>query len=333
MNLTQPLESVSEATLDRLIRAGLVAVVIGIALVGAVYYLDRHPLTGPSLVERQTAAAEDAVRKHPNNLGLRLQLANVYRDAKQPGNAVEQYEAILKIDPGQRTAMLGKGEVLAGQGKLPQAARSFRDVISKSGGGEFAAVDPQLESAYYGLGSVALELGQPRDAIKALRRAVSIEATDADAWNLLGTAALNDGSPKLAVAALRRAVLLVPTGWCQPYKRLSDAYRTLKSRARAEYAGAMVDLCEKRPADAASRLRPLTSGPGRVDVLVGLGMVAESQSERAGAIRWYRKALTADKSNFAARTALGRLGVGTAHQSGQSSLPAGHPSGGGGQPQ
>lgn len=307
MNPFRRFESISEQRLDRLLRAGISAVVVGIVLVGIVYFFDQRASTEPTLLERQTTSAEAAVRKTPNNIGLRLKLAEIYRVADKPDKALEQYDDVLKVESSHRVALLGRAEILAAKGRLTEAAKSFEKVIGKSGGEEFSSVDPLLASAYYGLGSVALKQNRMNDAMLALERAVRIEPADGDTLYLLGTAALKAGHPGRAVKALRQAILFVPTGWCEPYDQLSAAYTALNRKPQAEYAGAMVDFCKKRPDDAARRLKPLTSGPAAVDAMLGLGMIAEAQSDRAGAIRWYRKVLAKDSKNFSARSGLSRV--------------------------
>ncbi len=301
-----------EQTLDRLIRAGLKAAVVGVALVAVIYFLDR-PHNGPSLVDRQIAAGEQAVRASPANVGLRLALAEAYRAAHRQDGALEQYSAVLEVKPNQ-VALLGRGEILSERGDLPAARKSFEQTIGKTGSGEFDRVNPQIESAYYGLSSVMLRQHQPSKAMHELKKALDIEPTDADAWYLMGTAAIESGAYDRAEKALRQAVLYVPTGWCAPYQQLSNAYRAQHRTPELQYAEAMVELCEKRPADAALLLKRLTSGPAAVDAMLGLGMAAEAQSQRASAVRWYRKALAADPQNFNALSGLARLGVPTGGQ-------------------
>jgi tetratricopeptide (TPR) repeat protein len=314
-----------EQTLDRLIRIGLAVVVLGVALLAAVEVFD---LRGgePSLVERQIELAEKAVREEPDEVGLRLRLAEIYRVDERRGDALEQYEAVLEVEDSQSTALLGKGEVLAEQGDGEEAAKAFREVVEASGGEEFAGVDPQLAAAYYGLGSVLLEQDKAKQAVGPLRKAVEIEPTDADALYQLGAAQLGAGAPGRAVEPLRQAVLFVPSGWCDPYERLAEAYGDLGRGPYARYATAMVDLCQERPAEAARLLRPLASGPVAVEAMMGLGMAAEAQSHRAAAARWYRRVLAVDGDNFNARSNLSRL---TGGGSGATPLPPDHADTGG----
>ena len=310
MKLVRWITSISDRTLSRLLVIGVSTLGVGILLFGVIYFLGQHVNPGPSLVQRQVQSAEQAVRKAPRNISIRLQLAQVYQSANRLGNALTQYDEILKIDAGNRVALLGRGDVLVAKGDLTQAAISFQKIVGTSGGGEFATNDPQLERAYYSLGSIALKQGRAQDAVTQLEAAVKIEPTDADAWYLLGTAHLKSGTPERAVEALQRALEFVPTGWCEPYTRLSQVYTALHRTPEAEYAGAMVDFCKNRPTEAKRRLQTLTSGPIALDAMLGLGMIAERASDRQGAIRWYQKVLVADPKNFNARTGLTRLGAG-----------------------
>jgi tetratricopeptide (TPR) repeat protein len=297
-----------EQTLDRLIRLGLKALAVGIAAAAVVYFIESRDKT-PTLVSRQIAAAEDAVRKAPEQTGLRLRLADMYRAAKRPDDALEQYDAVLKVGANQDTALLGRGEVFAEREEFAEAKKSFGKVIGTTKGKQFAAVNPQLEAAYYGLASVLLKQGKAKDAAAAARAATEIEPADADAWYLVGTASIGAGSYKRGIDALRKVVLFVPTEWCDPYKELSKAYGAQHRKPQAEYANGMRELCEKDPAGATERLKPLVKGPVAVEAMVGLGMAAEAQSKRENAKRWYRLAVARDSKNFNARTGLARLGA------------------------
>jgi tetratricopeptide (TPR) repeat protein len=302
--------SVSDRALSRLLWAAVLVLVVGIPTFGVIYYRDQYADHGSTLMERQVQAAEKAVRTAPGNISVRLQLAQVYRSANRPDSALAQYDETLKADRLNRAALLGRGDVLAAKGDLTQAAKSYQKMVGNVGKAEFAANDPQLAEAYSALGRIALRQGRAKEAVTKLESAVKIDPGDADAWYALGTANAKAGAPKRAVAAFRTALRFVPTDWCDPYIQLNQAYKQLGDKPQAEYAGAMVDFCQKRPADAKRRLETLTSGPVAVDSMLGLGMIAEKASDRKGAASWYQKVLSKDAKNFNARNGLGRLSAG-----------------------
>jgi tetratricopeptide (TPR) repeat protein len=310
MKLSRRTTSVPDRALNRLLGVAVLTLALGIPTFGVIYYRDQHVDAGPTLIERQVQTAEQAVRKAPDNIGLRLQLAQVYQSTKQLDIALKQYDEILTVDATNRMALLGRGDVLVAKGDLTKAAASFQKVITGAKGGEFSSADPQLQKAQYSLGQIALMQGRAKDAVASLQAAIKIDPTDADALYLLGTADLKTGAPERAVVDFQRALAFVPTGWCEPYSQLSQAFKKLGRTPNAEYAGAMVDFCQKRPADAKRRLQTLTSGPVAVDAMLGLGMIAEKESDRTGAISWYQKVLGADAKNFDASTGLNRLGAG-----------------------
>ena len=309
MKLVGRITSVSDRTLTRLLAVGAATLVIGTATFGSIYFLDQKVDRGFSLIDRQVESAEQAVREAPRNIVSRLQLAQLYQSANRLDEALKQYNEILTAEQSHRAALLGSGDILIAKGDLTQAAQEFQKIVSSSASGEFASADPQLQRAYYNLGWIALKQEKAKDAVKLLEAAVKIEPTDADAWYLLGTANLKVGAPELAVKALKRALEFVPTGWCEPYTELSKVYTTLKRTPEAQYANAMVDFCQNRPADAKRRLQTLTAGPIAVDAMLGLGMIAERTSDRQGAIIWYQKILAIDPLNFNANMGLSRLGA------------------------
>lgn len=309
MRLVGRVASMSDSRLSRLLGIGVVILALGVPAFGVMYFRDQHVDRGPSLIDRQVVSAEAAVREAPGDIGLRLTLAAVYQSAGRLDAALSQYDQTLAVEAANRTALLGRGDVLVAQKDLPAAAVSFAKIVDAAKGGEFAAADPQLEKAHYRLGQIALQQGRVPAAVTSLEAAVRIEPTDADALYLLGTAQLRSGAPGRAVVSLGRAVAFVPTGWCEPYARLSQAYRSLARAPEAAYAAAMVDFCRGHPAVATSRLTGLTDGPVAVPAMLGLGLIAETGSDRAGAVGWYQKVLRADPKNFNASTGLARLGT------------------------
>ncbi len=303
------LGAVSDRTLNRtIIGLGLI-LVIGLPAVGLYYVLDRHVEPGLPIAERAIAAGEAAVRNEPNKLSNRLGLALAYTKAGRSTDAIAQYTEILRVEPTNGAALLGRGDAYVVTGDLDAAVRDYQALIDAAGSQEMANADPRLEAAYYGLGSIALQQNQPRDAATMLARALKINRTDADALNLMGTALLGIGDTTNAVDVLRRAIALVPSGWCEPYAQLAKAYATLGDAVGAQYANGMVALCGKRLAEAEQQLKPLVDGAYGRDALIGLGLTAEAEGNVEAAITYYTRVFAANSTDFDAVTGLNRLGA------------------------
>jgi tetratricopeptide (TPR) repeat protein len=336
MHIRSTLKAPSDRTLNRLIRGAILVLIVGIPLIGVIYFMDRWVPAGPTLAQRQVASLENAVRANPNNLGIRLQLAGAYTASNRYADALQQFDEALKADPKNRTAFLGRADVLRLSGDLAGAASGYQAVVDAAKGGEFAPVDTELQRAYYQLGWIALEQGRPADAIPLLTEAQKINKTDSDTLNLLGGAYFRTGAYGKAVDALRKAVLFVPTGWPEPYALLSQAYAKLGQADESEWAAAMADVVVKESGQAAdrlasltSRLASLTSGPAALDALTGLGLLSELQGDRSAAASWYRQVLARDANNFNAQVGLARVTAPTSSGVSQPSLPAASPSVGG----
>lgn len=329
MRMNRKLTAPSERTLNRLIVSLALALALGIPTIGLFYYFDRHVDAGPTLAQRRLSAAEEAVRKEPNKLSGRILLAVAYMTAKRYDDAIVQYTEVLKAQPDNRAGLLGRGQAYLLLENLDAAQKDYQAMIDQAKGGEMANADPQLEAAYFNLGAIALKRDQPKDAQKLLESALRIIATDADALNLLGTALLENGDPKQAVEALRKAVSFVPTGWCEPYNQLDRAYTALGQAGGARYAAGMAAFCEGRPDEAKQKLQALTDGPFAIDAMLGLGLIAEDQGDVAGATEMYTKVVAHEPRNFIAISGLNRLGATPAPASPTPPTPAGSPTAGG----
>jgi len=308
VHIERRLTAPSDRTTKRLIIASVLILAIGIPLTGVLYLLDQYHPAGPSLIDRDIAVAEEAVTKNPNLLIARLTLAGEYVRAGRLDDAVTQYDEILKAQPDARAALLGRGGVLISLDRLDAAASDFQTVVDAAKDGEMANVDPELESAHFGLGVIALKQGRSEDAVTELASAVQIKRTDADALNMLGTALLQAGEPERAVTATRQAIALVPVGWCEPYAQLETAYTSLGDAAGAGYAAGMNAFCEGRRDEARAKLGAATTSDHAIDALIGLGLVAEVENDQAAAVDAYGKVLAMDPKNFAANTGMGRIG-------------------------
>jgi len=311
MKPNRPTPSASDRRLSTLLRIGVAVLVIGALAFAGIYYKDQHVDAGPSMVERQISGAEAAVKKTPNNIETRLQLAAAYLQDKRPDDALAQYDEILKADKTNRTVLLGRGRVLFDKGDLTGAFASYHRITDVASKGEFAGADPQAQEAHYYLGSIALKQNKPTVALTELQKALNIDATDSDSLYLTGVAQLKLGAPKLAVEAFKKALLFVPTGWCEPYTQLGVAYGKLNLAPQKTYATGMASFCLNKPAEAKAQLKTLLTGSVKVDALLGLGLIAETESNNAEAVTWYKQVLKVDRANATATAALSRLGAGS----------------------
>jgi tetratricopeptide (TPR) repeat protein len=309
MKANQGTATVSDRRLSLLMRLGVLVLVVGVAAFGTIYYQDQHVSAGPSMIDRQTTTAEQAVRQTPNDINARLTLAADYQLDKRSGDALTQYDIILKAAKGNRFALLGQGSVLIAQGNLTAAAAAYKQITAGNAKGEFAGADPQLQEAYYYLGSIAVKQGNATDAIFELQAAIGIDPQDSDALYLMGLAQLKAGKTQLAVDAFTKAIQFVPTGWCEPYTQLALAYGKLTNAPQTTYNAGMADFCHHKTADAKRQFMTLTKGPQAVNAMLGLAAIAETGSNHAEATTWYRKVLAVDRTNAAAIAALKQLGT------------------------
>ena len=305
----------SDRTTALVLRIGAAALVIGLLAFGLLYYTDQHVASVPSILERQIALTEAAVRKSPNDLQVRTQLGEVYEQAARHDDAVVQFDQVLKVAPNSKDALIGKGFALMTKGDLDKAVVPFTTIVSATRKGEFAGADSQLGAAYYYLGVIAVKQKKPDVALSQLGHALKIEPTDSDAMYQVGLAQLQKGVPVAAIATFRNALRFVPTGWCEPYQQMQAAYTSLKQPEMATYASAMAGFCGGRVNEATTSLTTLTAGPAAADAMLGLGLIAETTHDTKAAAAWYQKALAKEPKNVAATSALAALGV----------KPASHP--------
>ncbi len=307
MSRVTSLTSMPEKELNRWIkRIALVFAVVFIVFV-AFYAVDRFRPAPAPIVDQQISALEAKVRADPADAVARGQLADAYFAKKRFQDAIAQYTALIDAKKDVELASLGRGNAYRELTQYDQAIADYNVVIGIGLTGEMANVDPSLESAFYGLGVIALAQNKPADAIDHLTKALQIQRTDADALNLLGVAYVGANQPEKALEPLRAAIALVPVGWAQPYKTLASAYTKLGKAELASWANAMALLESGDPSGAEAELLKLVSGPAAAEATTSLGLLKEVAGDTAAAADWYRKALALDASNVPAQMGLKRV--------------------------
>lgn len=297
-----------EGELDRLIKRIGAVLLVGALIFTAFYLFDRwRPATTP-IVDQQLAALEQAVRDDATDVAARGRLADLYVVKGRYEEAIAQYNAILETDKGTELAHFGRAGAYMGLEQYDLAAADYKAVVEIAKGGEMANVDPMLEAAYYGLGSIAMKQARPADAIPFLENALRIKRSDADALYLIGQAYGQTGATDRAETALRRAVAFVPIGWGEPYAALAEAFAKAGRTAMAEWASVMADVALGKLDTAESRLKAIVDTEAGLDAAIGLGLLYESKGDLVAAAEWYEAALARDPANDAALLGLGRVG-------------------------
>jgi tetratricopeptide (TPR) repeat protein len=147
-----------------------VAVLIGgivSAMVVAALVRDTEPqirASSPSATgsEGPLAFFEDRVRRHPEDLAARLDLAHRYLDAGRPEDALDEYAVALDLDPDDAEALAHVGMILY-LGDRPQEALTSVDRALRT--------DPDYPEALFFRGVILLRgLGRPQEAIVAFER-------------------------------------------------------------------------------------------------------------------------------------------------------------------
>lgn len=319
------LTQISDRQLDRLVKRIAAILLIGLIAFVGFYVFDRWRAPTTPIVDQRTAALEQAVRDDPTDIPSRGQLADIYTATGRYPEAIAQYDAILDAGKEVELAHMGRAKAYKASGQLDAAATDFQAVVDIAKDGEMAKVDPILEAAYFGLGSIAMDQGKPAEAIPHLEKALAIKRSDADALNLISKAYLATGDTDNAILTAKAAIAFVPIGWTEPYLTLSQTYAKASQPEMAEWAAAMADFSEGRAEQARTRLAALTDGgPAMVDAMIGLGLIDEAGGDLPAAASWYERALTADPDNPGARLGVGRTGTGNAPatEAGPTPLPS-----------
>ncbi|HSL94817.1 MAG TPA: tetratricopeptide repeat protein [Thermoleophilia bacterium] len=196
--------------LDVALKAVLLLVVV------AVGYLAYTVLTGQSR-DKETATASTtigdliaSIKEDPNDLGLRLQLAEAYGAVGQFDESVEQFEVVLQLDEDNPDALTGLGLIAMFEGEWESAEGYWRSVIDEIGGGQYAGVDQRLAVAYHQLGATLIERERYREATKYLDEALRIRPHASDTHYALAVAHRQLGEAGRQRTHLKDALMFDP---------------------------------------------------------------------------------------------------------------------------
>lgn len=235
---------------------------------------------------------------NPDALIFQTTYARSLKDTGQVAAALAVYRQAARRWPTDATlfhdlAVAAREAALATKGP---GARALRDEALHADQAAIA-LEPGSATAHNGLGLMAIDDGQPREAVKAFEQATALDPNNASYWTNLGNARRATGDGSGAEQAYRRAIDVDP--------RAADAAN-----------GLGVLLVEAhQPADAVAWFeRALVASPDLVEARLNLGIAQQQSGQTAKAVETYRAVLAArgghERERQAAAKLLAAMGAG-----------------------
>lgn len=129
--------------------------------------------------------------------------ARFFQFVKRPERALEEFRAVLEINPRWGTVWASMAYLHAGQGRFEVAERHFMEALQHM---------PRTVEILFNLGYVRNELKQHAKAIEAFKEVVELRSGFDMAWYGMGLAHAMLGDHKAAVDAFDQAARLQPMG-------------------------------------------------------------------------------------------------------------------------
>ncbi|MDZ4169956.1 MAG: tetratricopeptide repeat protein [Coriobacteriia bacterium] len=323
--------------------AAIVALVVVVAILGGylgyTVWQNSRQVVGSSPVSRGIEDLVASVRQNPDNLPMRMRLAQAYMLAGRRNEAVDQYETILKASKDYAPALAGLGTLALREGDFATAEGYFRrasELFAKQPG---AAGSQALEQSYFYLGTALLEQKEYEEASSYFKAALRIKRDSSTTHYLLAVSLREMGLGSAYREALGNTLLFDPK---HPeanydYGRLlladgdeasaAEHFRTSADSAPGvdfpmdalndmgtveERVAAARKLAASDPGQALIEARvAVAMDPKSVPAFLVLGdLYAEAGNENR-ARDAYRKVLTLDAANDAAKAGLERVGDGS----------------------
>lgn len=291
------------------ILAGILLVLV-VVVFGGYYYYDRYyHKPQPEQAEVNLAEAEQAVRDDPQNVDMRMALAEVYMYNNRFADALVQANQVMMSQPNNERAWLVVGIASANLGKPADAIEPLTKFVDARKDQEMPGLDKSLQAAAYYLGDSYLQLGKPQEAIEPLKQAVEWSKTDADAMYKLGMAYSGVQDYPNAVDMFHYATTFVPD-FQEAYDAMAAAYDAGGLPAYGDYARGMSAYSKKDYQAAIDLLlKSAEAQPDFSPTFAGLGLTYEAQSRLEEAKSAYEAALKLEPENFTASNGLQRVDI------------------------
>jgi len=167
---------------------------------------------------------EDACRLAPRDARLLVAQAQVTENLENAEAAINAYDRVLEVDPGNVDALYRKGVVQLATGRYPPAATTLQTLCK---------IDAGYKDALKRLGDALQGRQMHREAAEAYTRALKRKGPDVAVYTRLGQSWLALNQPGKALKAFEDAVRLRPS---EPkvYAALGQSFTHLKKLDSAE---------------------------------------------------------------------------------------------------
>ncbi|HEY6222040.1 MAG TPA: tetratricopeptide repeat protein, partial [Candidatus Eisenbacteria bacterium] len=276
-------------------------------------YLDKYKLTsGRTWAEKAAMACAVAARSGRDLPEVRVTQGELDRRTGRTEQAIAEFQAVLRSDPGSADAALGLAQTYEDRGELVEAEKQYRKAIELRPSfwagynhlgrfyykharygqaaelfGRVAELTPDNVRAYNSMGAAYHQMGRSEEAAAAFQRSIAIQP-NADAYSNLGTLEFYRGRYSDAVAAFERATALRP-GDSYLWANLGDAYRWApgkRERAATAYENA-IRLARER----------LEINPRDSEAHMTIALCRAKTGQHAAALRDLEEALAAEPGN------------------------------------
>lgn len=212
----------------------------------------------------------------PQNVQVRFQLAEFYRQGGRYVQAEAEYSRVVEADPAFVAAWVGRGDNAMGMQVYTRAAEFYAKALELQPGS--ISLKLKLADAY-------LQARKLADARPLLEEVLKTQADNATALTLMGDLLMAEGNPALAVDYYTKAWQRSPTPTAQLKlaKALAAAGRTEEALRHFQ------DLIQRSPYDARARL-------GYADVLFSQGQKEKALQEYQNALRFAGDVETREKA-------------------------------------
>lgn len=325
--------------LDAVITAVLVIVVALGGYLGFSVWNTQRSVKQATPASRTLESLMAAVRKDPDNLALRVALAESLAAVGKRSDAIRQYEQILEKDKEHVPAIAGLGVVALGDGEFKMAEAYFKKVLDLTEGDSTAAGSSNIEKAYFYLGTAVMEQKRYEEAAGYFKEALRYRRDNSSTHYLLAVCLREMGLDAAYSEALGNTLLFDPK---HPEANYDMGMVLLKEGDRAAAAEHFRTSADARPdvklplealqklgpfedrVAAAKRLAKSDRGqaiveariavaldPRSAEAHVVLGDLYEAAENKNKAREAYTHALGIDANNDAAKAGLERVGDGS----------------------